>query len=162
MSDLYIWIYFAGLIAIVIGSLVFLGRKRHSPDYARWDARIGCLMLVFLISPACVCVSNYVYANQVLIPNEQKQIRSDVDKIIDALTQFKQNHGYYPEQLADLVPQYLEAIPTHPLGWSHRYAVKNGVFFLNFDVPLTGLFPEAARWECNSKNQTPERWYLGD
>ncbi|CAG0934495.1 hypothetical protein TFLX_03517 [Thermoflexales bacterium] len=162
MNDLYVGIYLAGLIAIVMGGLVFLRRKRKSSDYAKWDTRIGCLILFFLISPVCICVGNYVHTTQVRTPNEQRQIRADADKIIDALTQFKQSHGHYPEQLAELVPQYLETIPIHPLSWSYRYGVKNGVFFLNFDVPLTGLFFEAARWECNSKNQIPECWNMGD
>jgi hypothetical protein len=162
MSDLYVWIYFVGLIAFVIGSLIFLKHKRDLQSYAKWDARIGCLILIFLISPAFICVGSYIYSNKVRIPNEQKQIRADADKIISALTQFKQSNGHYPEQLAELVPQYLETTPVHPLGWSYRYGVKNGVFFLNFDVPLTGLFSEVARWECNSKNQIPECWNMGD
>lgn len=162
MSDLYVWMYLTGLIAIVIGSLVFLRRKRKSPDYAKWDARIGCLMLFFLISPACICAGNYIYSSKVRIPNEQKQIRVDADRIIGALIQFEQSYGHYPEQLTELVPQYLEAIPTHPLDWSYKYGVKNGVFFLSFEVPLTGFFFEAGRWECNSRNQIPECWYLGD
>jgi LPXTG-motif cell wall-anchored protein len=162
MNDQYGWIYLAGLIAIVIGSLVFLKRKRKMPDYAKWDARIGCLMILFLISPACMWVGNYIYTSKVSIPNEQRQIRADADKIIRALTRFKQSHNYYPEQLTELVPQYLEAIPTDPQGRSYRYSSKNDDFLLQFTMPLSGLFGEEALWECSSKQQVPECRFIGD
>lgn len=162
MSDLYVGMYLAGLIAIVIGSLVFLRRKRKSPDYAKWDARIGCLILLFLISPACLCAGNYIYSSKVRIPNDQKQIHADADKIISALKQFKQRAGHYPEELAELVPQYLETIPAHPQGWVYRYDAKNDEFLLQFAVPSSGLFGEMALWECSSKKQVPECRFIGD
>ncbi len=161
MSDLYVWLYLAGLIAIVTCSLIFLRLKRKSQSYAKWDVRIGCLVLLFLISPACMCVGNYIYTS-VRIPNDQKQIHADAHKIVGALKQFKQRSGHYPEELTELVPQYLEAIPTHPQGWTYRYDGKNDEFLLQFAVPLSGLFGETALWQCSSEKRIPECWYVAD
>ena len=161
MHDPYVWFYLAGLIATAIGSLVFLKRKRKSSDYAKWDMRIGGLVLLFLISPACMCVGNYIYTS-VRIPNDQKQIHADARKIVDALKQFKQRTGHYPEELAELVPQYLEAIPSHPQGWIYRHNSQDDEFLLQFAVPLSGFFGETALWQCSSEHRMPECWYVGD
>ena len=148
MGGFYIWLYFSALILGAIGGLMFVLHRRRSPAYAKWNKRVGCLMFLVLISPVCAGVSNIVYANTVGIPNEQKQIHTDTDRIVEALTQFKQGHGHYPEQLAELVPQYLQFVPVNPAqpqGREYRYAVRNGVFFLNYEILTSGFFRDIVR-----------------
>ena len=37
--------------------------------------------------------------------------------IIEALNNYKPIHDYYPENLPELVPEYLETIPNSMMGW---------------------------------------------
>ena len=52
----------------------------------------------------------------------QRQVRSGLKRVADALTRYKGKRGEYPRYLSDLVPEYLEQAPEAP--WKHPYLYR--------------------------------------
>lgn len=48
-----------------------------------------------------------------------RQLRSTMKRVADALTRYKDKHGEYPRYLASLVPDYLDQMPEAP--WGHPF-----------------------------------------
>ncbi len=53
------------------------------------------------------------------IADRQKQVRSSMKRIADALTRYKGKKGEYPTSLQGLVPEYLDQVPETP--WGHPF-----------------------------------------
>lgn len=52
----------------------------------------------------------------------QRALKLNMKRILDALTRYQGKRGEYPERLADLVPEYLEQIPSAP--WGHPFLYR--------------------------------------
>jgi hypothetical protein len=73
--------------------------------------------------------------------------------IIKALYTYKANHGDYPSQLEELVPDYLEKIPHAAFGQTFFYR-SNDVdgFFIGFKISPNfgcGYTAKYKTWECS-------------
>ena len=53
------------------------------------------------------------------LQERQRQLRSIMKRVADALTRYKDKHGEYPRFLSSLVPDYLEQEPATP--WKHPF-----------------------------------------
>ena len=53
------------------------------------------------------------------LKEKQRQLRTGMKRVADALTRYKGTHGEYPRYLSALVPDYLEQAPETP--WKHPY-----------------------------------------
>ena len=78
--------------------------------------------------------------------------KSRAEKIISALYEYEQAHASFPYQLSDLVPEYLDAIPTAVGGQDFFYSIDsvNG-FNLSFIVKShygCGYSDQSQQWEC--------------
>ena len=56
------------------------------------------------------------------IADRQKQVRSAMKRISDALIRYKAKKGEYPGALAELVPEYVEQVPETP--WGHPFLYR--------------------------------------
>jgi hypothetical protein len=54
--------------------------------------------------------------------DRQKQMRSAMRRITDALIRYKGKKGEYPTTLSDLLPEYLDQVPETP--WSHPFLYR--------------------------------------
>lgn len=54
--------------------------------------------------------------------DQQRLVRTSMQRIADALTRYKGKRGEYPLGLRDLVPDYLEQVPETP--WSHPFLFR--------------------------------------
>ena len=83
--------------------------------------------------------------------DRQKQVRSAMKRISDALIRYKGNKGEYPVTMNDLVPEYLDQIPETP--WGHpflyrpyvtrpieEFQVKRGPAKQRFNTKLDGYY----------------------
>jgi hypothetical protein len=74
--------------------------------------------------------------------------------IIDAVYEYKKDHGSFPTDLAVMVPDYLPKIPT-TLGSEDFFYKTNSIegFLLGFNVRLhygCGYTDRFKEWECGS------------
>ena len=103
-----------------------------------------------------------MFAVVLLVPHEMVSARKAEsiqfgDKIAAALSSFSEEHDYYPESLADLVPKYLAEIPTTGMGVLHdvpfRYRLSDEEgFSLSFPAPrwIDCFYRlESVSWVCN-------------
>lgn len=51
-----------------------------------------------------------------------RQLRSAMRRLTDALNRYRAKRGEYPEQLTDLLPEYLDRIPETP--WKHPFLYR--------------------------------------
>ena len=56
------------------------------------------------------------------VADRQKQVRSAMKRISDALIRFKGKRGEYPLSLNDLVPEYVDQVPEAP--WGHPFLYR--------------------------------------
>jgi hypothetical protein len=56
------------------------------------------------------------------IGDRQKQIRTAMKRITDALIRYKAKKGEYPQSLSSLVPDYLDQVPEAP--WGHPFLYR--------------------------------------
>jgi Type II secretion system (T2SS), protein G len=54
--------------------------------------------------------------------DRQRQVKTQIKRITDALIRYHAKVGEYPESLADLTPEYLEQVPQTP--WNHPFLYK--------------------------------------
>jgi hypothetical protein len=85
------------------------------------------------------------------IADRQKQVRTAMKRITDALIRFKGKKGEYPVAVGDLVPDYLEQVPETPWGHPFLYRayvtkpiedvqVKRGPARQRFNIKLDGYY----------------------
>jgi hypothetical protein len=53
------------------------------------------------------------------LQERERQLRTIMKRVADALTRYRERHGEYPRFLSSLVPDYLEAEPRAP--WGHPF-----------------------------------------
>ena len=53
------------------------------------------------------------------LQERERQLRTIMKRVADALTRYRERHGEYPRFLSSLVPDYLEAEPETP--WKHPF-----------------------------------------
>ena len=73
--------------------------------------------------------------------------------IIEALEQYQEANGAYPDSLADLVPDYLPAVPAEVNDEPIRYELTDESYTLSFSytgpgLNLCGYSPEE-EWRCS-------------
>ncbi len=61
------------------------------------------------------------------LAQRQQEVRAAMKRATDALSRFKTKTGEYPQNLRDLVPEYLEQIPLTPWGHPFLYRAYVGV-----------------------------------
>jgi len=66
--------------------------------------------------------------------DRQKQVRTAMKRITDALIRYKGKKGEYPMALGELVPDYLEQVPETP--WGHPFLYRAYVARPIEDVPV--------------------------
>ena len=71
------------------------------------------------------------------------------EPIINALDEFHNENGYYPESLSQLVPQYL----TEYNWQDNSYKVNGGIYELWFSYQGPGIntcvYKPGSKWECS-------------
>ena len=75
------------------------------------------------------------------------------EPVITALEQFKADKGFYPETLAELVPDYLSAVPTKDdvLDFSYRKTGESFEFSFHYIGPgmNTCTYTPEGGWQCS-------------
>jgi len=106
--------------------------------------RIGkkIVLLLFISLLFSSCLSRDVH--------EINRARSEL--IISALYDYKMNNGHFPKDLDELVPNYMESIPS-PIKGSEFYYTSNSVhgFRLSYTVSPKfgcGFSDRLQSWEC--------------
>ena len=98
---------------------------------------------------------------EAILSPKQVEIKSGIEignKIIYSLGNFYREYGYYPENLSELVPAYIEKIPLTTTGSGFYYVkysddLNFGPYILSFtceSVPFVGCTYHAklSNWEC--------------
>ena len=68
------------------------------------------------------------------VADRQKQVRTAMKRLADALTRYKTKKGEYPVTASDLVPEYLEQVPETP--WGHPFLYRPYVTRPIEDIPV--------------------------
>lgn len=75
------------------------------------------------------------------------------EPVIAALEQFKTDQGFYPEALAELVPEYITAIPQKDdlLDFSYRLTDDGFAFSFHYIGPgmNTCTYTPEKKWQCS-------------
>lgn len=66
--------------------------------------------------------------------DRQKQVRSAMKRLVDALSRYKTKKGEYPASTKELMPDYLDQIPETP--WGHPFIYRPYVSRPIEDVPV--------------------------
>lgn len=94
------------------------------------------LVLPFVIWGAIDLAGHYLlppYGARNWSKKEKVESTATGNVIINALNQYKRDHGIFPDELADLVPDYLPSIPMPTAGArSWTYYGRRTDFFLQF------------------------------
>ncbi len=107
--------------------------------------RYMALSLVIVILVACQTDRQFAETNQ-----------ARARPVLEAIYEYKDHQGSFPEVLDDLVPTYLAALPSTTTGEEFFYATDslNG-FILSFSVRKTGqtgfgcgYTDKERRWDC--------------
>lgn len=77
--------------------------------------------------------------------------QTSANLIIDALDGYKQDHGFLPEKLKDLVPTYLEEIPKSSYDDREFIYEKSGDVY---ELTYLGAFGVEATYHSSSKEWT--------
>jgi hypothetical protein len=70
--------------------------------------------------------------------DKQKQVRTAMKRLADAITRFRSQKGEYPASLQELLPEYLDKIPETP--WGHPFFYRPFV-----QVPIQDLADRRGR-----------------
>lgn len=91
-----------------------------------------------------------------LIAEGQKQAAP----VIDALGRYRDDKGVYPDNWADLVPNYVDALPrdTDKIDFSYSHNAGKAIYVLtfSFDAAPLGIsqcryYSDTAAWSCAAK-----------
>ncbi len=114
-----------GIFFLMAGAFEFYLHRNF-----RISKYIGILCLICF---STIMISRYVSDYQADLSKEKAKV------IVEALEKFKSANNKYPNQLSELVPEYLEAVPSSSMGWfdeQYDYAVwKDGnyrIYFPNY------------------------------
>lgn len=66
--------------------------------------------------------------------DRQRQVRSAMKRLSDALTRYRTKKGEYPDSTNDLLPEYLDQVPEAP--WGHPFLYRPYVTRPIEDVPV--------------------------
>jgi len=98
---------------------------------------VGCLIVGFLVAVVIgIRFRNLPGVNYVAAENRAaNQVISRAEQLIDAIEMYENDQGLYPEELEDLVPDYIERIPSTGIaGWSiYGYSTKETHYKMPFD-----------------------------
>ena len=108
----------------------------------------------------CVFICIFLAGCGVFSAAQMQQTKTSGLTIVTALEKFKEDHGRYPDELADLAPRYLPAIPQPT--WGVRrwiYKIRNDEFDLRVnESEQTGDgISQWLKWSVHNK-----RWETGD
>jgi hypothetical protein len=101
----------------------------------------------WLVNAAAAAASNIAFFAGLVRPllrgnaRENRRVRSEADRIVEAVRAHRRDHGVYPDSLQQLVPRYLPRLPhakyTGPMGFT--YVVSSDRHVLGWtDVPPFG------------------------
>ena len=75
------------------------------------------------------------------------------EPVIAALEQFKTDKGFYPDALAELVPEYLSAVPTKDEVLDFSYTRTDDSFAFSFHYLGPGMntctYTPEEKWRCS-------------
>ena len=139
----------AGLGSAALGCFLFvlgLFRALRSPrvNFARDQGLISGhklwasgLVLMLLVAPvSCVVLATPVLFPEIWLP----RVAERGDTIVAALRRFETDHGRPPQQLHELVPAYLAAIPgTGYWGDDEGWEYRRGESSWSLCVPINGM-----------------------
>lgn len=96
--------------------------ESKSVDGPLWACR-GMLIVVALMVAVAICTWDGWWAGGV------RESKARGDRIVKALLRHKQDHGTFPDSLAALVPEYLDAIADPVIGdrtWKYNGTYQGG------------------------------------
>lgn len=111
-----------GIIFFTFGTIeLFIFKELKTSKY------IGMMALCFIFT----IVTGYMISEYRTHLSKEK-----ATVIINALHNYEQAHNEYPEDLSDLIPEFLESIPSSSMGWFDEpfeyYKRKDGSFDIYF------------------------------
>lgn len=110
----------------------------------RRHLRLWWVPVVLALLLICWMLLSYAVTRPEPIPPEARELAAQGQPIADALYRFKQEVGLWPEGLEDLVPQYLEGVPS---GWQYRRANRwSGWTLQHYDHGLVWLTNDRSHW----------------
>lgn len=138
---------------------------------------LACIMLIITVAfhyiadrkwyflPQCLAVMLFFLSHLVatfgVINVQKSRSYAMAGQIINGLDAYHKKHGVYPDQIDQLVPDFVQSLPRTLMGWkgtpfkyrSYRY----GRYDLYFDAPLTlhGTF------RYNNISKTWRFYYIG-
>jgi hypothetical protein len=118
----------SGLVAAEVGA--WLRQRLASPV----PEIIALGLAVLALSPLWLGFCVLAYQIGIRSPADQRQVREDGNRIVEALHEYKRYKGHYPSSLTGLVPEYLDYLPTQPNGEPFRYKAGEEGFSLVFGV----------------------------
>lgn len=121
------------------------------------------LLLATGIGQFFMCIAGLLLYVGVTVPTPTQGYRR-ADPIIVALEQHRQGWGKHPTKLENLVPDFLDQIPTAGLWYEYRYRVcKEGVGYLLYfsarGEETCGFFSKDAEWQCVYTDSSLPRFF---
>jgi hypothetical protein len=117
-------------------------------------------ILLAIISLGIAAACNAVRPLTILATDEPPGVGEKADKgyaacepVIAALEAFRAAHGAYPEQLAELVPEYVPDAPVKTDDLDFSYSSTGDTYSLSFHYLGPGMntctYKPAAGWHCS-------------
>lgn len=110
--------------------------------------------IIFVAILCAPCYLPHVY-QEINVDYDRELLYEQRDELLGALERFQAKHKRYPNQLSDLVPNYLQGLPKHPRDWGFQYRKIDEQLILSYGVP-TGFpgYPTGQHCELDQGRQS--------
>jgi len=150
-------------LLLIVGNWIWqwLSRRRAGASNqvsAHKGLVFGLVIWVVLLMPIPVVIIEAVIWQGWVEPSQRTQVRADGDRLVLAITAYRDRTGRYPSTLDALVPIEIDHVPSQPDGSPFVYVVSDTEYTLWYRLPGRGLSSTACsyspkeggdRWKCN-------------
>ena len=127
VSMAFFWSFVGIIVLCIPTTLLFWLLSLSLKDLKPYKKKISSALLFF-----CVLVLSTVVVFVVIDAYEYSKDKTSGQEIIIALSQYKDTHGEYPQNLSLLTTEYLSEVPKTSRGASFFYYKMNDTFELGF------------------------------
>ncbi len=120
-------------------------KRGPAPDSPLTQARnrlvglvIELAIWVVLLLPFPVTAIEAIVWQNWVEPRQRNQVRTDGNRLVEALEAFRERTGHYPSTLDELVPSELERVPTQPDGRPFVYTTDGTGYRIQYGIPSRG------------------------
>jgi type II secretory pathway pseudopilin PulG len=137
---------------------LFSGRFLH-PANQKGLTYLELIIVVLIISIGIFTVMLIVNPAESRAKARDQKRLSDVQRLETAVLEFRQDNARYPEQLSELVPEYITHIPQDPLNegvYVYEYA------YTNFGYEINAVLEHYFEYSENDGGNDPTRYEVGN